>query len=150
MGRQYRLKIVIGEHPSVKLKGAFFHISVPDKTDVNAIRELMEVWYRDHAKQIFEQRLSLCLQASRPFLRIDQVNLVVRKMKIRWGSCTPTGRILLNVDLIKAPLECIEYIIMHELCHLAVMDHSPKFWDLLSKCMPDWEKRRMVLSSVEI
>lgn len=150
LGRQYRLKVAVGPQTSVKLKGAFFYVSVPDKTDVNAIRKAMEAWYRKHAQPRFEQRLSLCLRASKPFLGIDQVDLVIRKMKSRWGSCTPTGRIVLNLDLIKAPIQCIDYIIMHELCHLAVMNHSAKFWNLLSKCMPDWEKRRKALARVEI
>lgn len=150
MGRQYRLKVAIGEKPSVKLKGAFFHVLVPDKANVDAIREVMESWYRDHARPVFEQRLSQCLRVSKPFLGIEQVDLIVRRMKSRWGSCTPTGRIVLNLDLIKAPVQCIDYIIMHELCHLAVMNHSAKFWSLLSKCMPDWEKRRLILSKVEI
>ena len=150
LGRQYRLQVAISEKPSVNLKGAFFHVLVPDKTDVDAIREVMEAWYRNHARPIFEQRLSLCLQASKPFLGIERVDLVVRKMKSRWGSCTPTGRIVLNLDLIQTPVQCIDYIIMHELCHLAVMDHSAKFWSLLSKCMPDWEKRRQALARAEI
>lgn len=123
---------------------------MPNKADVDAIREVIEAWYRDHARPIFEQRLSRCLRASKPFLGIEQVDLVVRKMKSRWGSCTPTGRIVLNLDLIKAPVQCIDYIIMHELCHLAVMDHSAKFWSLLSKCMPHWGKRRLALSKIEI
>lgn len=150
MGRQYRLKVAIAEKPFVKLKGAFFLVFVPDKTDRDTIRGLMEAWYQDHARPIFEQRLSQCLRASKPFLEIEQVDLIVRKMKSRWGSCTPTGRIVLNLDLIKAPVQCIDYIVMHELCHLAVMNHSAKFWSLLSKCMPDWEKRRLALSRIEI
>jgi predicted metal-dependent hydrolase len=76
--------------------------------------------------------------------------MVIRKMQTRWGSCTPSGRIVLNSDLIKAPTPCIDYIIMHELCHLQVMNHSPKFWQLLAKCMPDWEKRQQTLAKLEI
>lgn len=150
LGRQYRLKIELGEEPIVKMKGSFFNVLVSDKTDVETIQKVMERWYQDHARPIFEQRLNQCLRTSRPFLEIEQVDLIVRKMKNRWGSCTPTGRIILNLNLVKAPVQCIDYIIMHELCHLAVMNHSAKFWRLLSKCMPDWEKRRLTLSKLEI
>jgi predicted metal-dependent hydrolase len=150
LGRQYRLKVEIGEIPSVKLKGAFFHVHVSDRTDTESICQMMEAWYRQRSRPFFEQRLSLCLRSSKPFLDLEKVDMVIRKMQTRWGSCTPSGRIVLNSDLIKAPTPCIDYIIMHELCHLQVMNHSPKFWQLLAKCMPDWEKRQQTLAKLEI
>ena len=150
LGRQYRLKVELGEIVSVSLKGAFFDISTPNKADTGSIQTAMEAWYLHHAYPIFEQRLNQSIQSSKPFLGLDRVDLMVRKMSKRWGSCTPSGRIILNPLLIQAPIQCIEYIIMHELCHLAVLNHGTKFWQLLSKCMPDWEKRRQALSRMEV
>jgi predicted metal-dependent hydrolase len=61
-------------------------------------------------------------------------------MPTRWGSCTPQGKIILNPELIKAPTPCIEYVIVHELCHLVYHAHSRKFMELQNREMPDWEK----------
>ncbi len=66
----------------------------------------------------------------------------IRKMSNRWGSCTAEGHILLNPDLIVAPLPCIEYVVAHELCHLREHNHGTDFYRLLTAMMPDWERRR--------
>ena len=69
----------------------------------------------------------------------------IRQMKSRWGSCSPTGWITLNLLLIKTPQECIDYVIVHELCHLKVRGHGPRFWSLVEKFMADYKERRKEL-----
>jgi predicted metal-dependent hydrolase len=71
-------------------------------------------------------------------------------MTKRWGSCTKGGLILLNPELVKAPVYCMDYVIAHELCHLKYHDHSKNFYKLLNKYMPDWEKRKKKLERVMI
>jgi predicted metal-dependent hydrolase len=61
-------------------------------------------------------------------------------MKKRWGSCTPNGKVILNVDLIRAPKGCIEYVIIHELCHLIHHSHNKSFYELQDSIMPDWKR----------
>ena len=60
-------------------------------------------------------------------------------MKTQWGSCSPGGRLTLNPYLVKAPRECIDYVILHELCHIAEHNHSDKFYRLMKRVMPKWE-----------
>lgn len=147
LGRQYRLRIQQADEVDVKLIGRFFHVHVPRHDEPRTVAEAMDVWYREHADSILHDRLDRCL-ASAASLRLADVSLRIRPMKRRWGSCSEAGTITLNVDLVKAPLHCIDYVIMHELCHLRVHDHSPAFFRLLGRCMPDWQRRKERLESV--
>lgn len=72
--------------------------------------------------------------------------LAYRDMTSRWGSCNPqTGRICLNLKLLDYPRECLEYLVVHELCHLLERGHGPKFKALMNQYLPDWEERRKLL-----
>lgn len=82
----------------------------------------------------------LCLKTQFKKYEVEPNKLEIRKMKHRWGSCSTNGRILLNPELIKAPKACIEYVIVHELCHLVHGDHTKAFFDLQQKEFPEWKK----------
>lgn len=102
------------------------------------VKILLRNWYREHAEVYFSKRIAeLCQQVSwldyAPSYRLQ----VMRK---QWGSCSPVGVLLLNPHLIKAPRRCIDYVLVHEICHLREHNHSPAFYRLLEDCMPDWQK----------
>lgn len=147
LGRQYRLRIRRADEAKVKLVGRFFYVYVPDSNQPQKVAEVMDGWYRSHADSIFRDRLNRCLGTAAS-LRLARVQLRIRSMRRRWGSCSKAGTITLNTELVKAPLHCIDYVIMHELCHLRVHDHSPAFFRLLGRCMPDWERRKEQLEAV--
>lgn len=144
LGRQYRLKIVQSKIESVKLKGKFIEVATIDKSRV---KQLVNEWYLRNAKTKFK---SIAQQLIEQFKKhkIEPSSIVLREMPTRWGSCTTNGKIILNPELIKAPKGCIEYVIIHELCHLVHNDHTQKFIDLQTKEMHDWEKWKMKLEKL--
>jgi predicted metal-dependent hydrolase len=148
LGRRYRLKIhAVDEVQEVKLAGSYIHICCEDAQDKDLKRKLLEEWYRGHAERVFLQRLAACLD-HKVFGQLTRPPMSIRRMRKRWGSCTGAGRLLLNLDLIRAPRPCIDYVITHELCHLLVPDHSAKFSRLLHRVMPDWRARKDRLEQV--
>jgi predicted metal-dependent hydrolase len=149
LGRQYRLRIVAGDEPRVHLVGRYFEVVVNHPKDVAEVRRLVEAWYLAHARAIFEKRLQVCLAGLRGFADLNPP-LLVRRLKTRWGSCSRAGRVLLNTELVQAPTECIDYVIVHELCHLKIPDHSPAFFRLLTRSMPDWKERKEKLELLRI
>lgn len=136
LGRRYRLKVQKAKEESVKLKGKYLQVKVKDlfKTE-----EVVLEWYRSKAKMHFSTILNnLIPQFEKHDIKIKE--LVIRKMKKRWGSCTKEGVITLNLHLIKAPTRCIKYVILHEICHLIHHKHDAEFYRLLNSKMPNWEK----------
>lgn len=136
MGRQYRLKVIHSETHKVRLYGGFLEIHVSDEITPEA---LLSSWYYLQAIKKFEEIASPLVERFKKY-KVTPASIQVKEMPYRWGSCSSGGRILLNPELIKAPKACIEYVIIHELCHLVHHNHNRKFFDLQAKEMPDWEK----------
>ncbi|MEX2059530.1 MAG: M48 family metallopeptidase [Nitrosopumilaceae archaeon] len=101
-------------------------------------RRLTQKPIKVHPKAIFKRRVHY--YASK--LGVFPHRIVVKDLKSRWGSATKDNVINLNVDLLKAPKKVIDYVILHELCHLKIQNHSHRFWSLLRKFMPDYENQK--------
>jgi len=127
MGRRYVLKVIPSDHNKVKLTRGCFEVRCA-KCDKESVQLSLEHWYKEHAREMFERRLKN-IAADINWLDITPP-ITVRNMKKQWGSCSTHGRISLNWNLVKAPLECIDYVIIHELCHLKEHNHSKKFYEL--------------------
>jgi hypothetical protein len=144
LGRQYRLKVFTGEKDGVKLTRGFFHISSRNGRDPEKVKKILDTWYMAKAKIKFLESLDKCFSRFKSMgYEFPKIN--IRKMKTRWGSLSPKEIITLNTDLIKAPGECIDYVITHELCHQVHKKHGADFYKLLEKMMPDWERRKHTL-----
>ncbi len=110
----------------------------------NRVRDVVGSWYRARAEEQFA--VSLGVWRSRlPWLRSGELSWRHRYMRSQWGSCSRSGRVSLNTHLVKAPIRLIDYVVLHELCHLQHYDHGPRFYGLMSRHMPDWQARRTEL-----
>lgn len=147
LGKQYRLKIIEAERESVKLHGANITVYIKVKEDKKRIEKLLKAWYKSKADQYFNKLFRELAPLANPFFN-GIPTLRSRWMDKRWGSCNPKGEILLNIELIKAPKKCIEYVIIHELCHLAHLNHSSSFYELLDKLTPNWRKTKNELEKL--
>ncbi len=147
LGRQYRLKVARSASAGVKLIGRFLHVGVPDRKDAKAVKRALEGWYRQHAAAFFSRQMSCCARKLEA-LGSREPQYRLRRMTSRWASCTQRGLILINPKLIEAPAYCIDYVLVHELCHLVEPNHGPRFYRLLSRCLPDWQARKARLDTV--
>lgn len=144
IGRQYRLKVHRADHSCVNLLGRYIHIHTQAPRDSETIKQLLDDWYLSHAKVKFQERIDYCFK-SFEHLGQTQPTLKIRTLQKRWGSLTPVGNLLLNRDLIRAPRQCIDYVVIHELCHLKYPNHSSQFYSFLGLMLPDWKKRKLQL-----
>lgn len=142
LGRQYRLKLLQGEK-AVRLVAGFIEVTLPDPIP-DAVAQALQAWYRQRADGQFRRILA---EVSKHFesYSLPTPQLKLRQMPTRWGSCTPSGVISLNPDLIKTPGSCIEYVIVHEFCHLVHRHHNRDFYELLERILPDWQRRKQTL-----
>jgi predicted metal-dependent hydrolase len=145
LGRQYRLKLVTADKPLLKLSGGHLIIHHPEISLPYNVEVVLYNWYKDRAEQKFRERFELCLSNFSKKHSIKTPELCIRRMKSRWGSYAPSGRLILNLELIKAPIDCIDYVIAHEMCHVVHPHHGPKFYKLLKSLMPDYLAKKLKL-----
>lgn len=138
LGRQYRLKIVPDEVDLIKVYRGQLWMHSQNPT-VEVLKKQLDNWYKQKASVVFTELLEEVLPKFKRY-KISPPGLSIRYMTKRWGSCSPAGRIILNIELIKAPKVSIEYVVIHELCHLVHHNHTKAFQNLQSRIMPDWRK----------
>ena len=137
LGRRYRLKVITNADSLVeaRMRGPFITVTVPEHSSAT-IKSALDAWYRKRARELFANRLTA---VAAPLRWVKQLPLTrLQFMTVQWGSCSPSGRVTLNPLLVKAPRECIDYVLLHELCHLLHHNHSPKFYQTLDRHMPAW------------
>lgn len=138
LGKQYMLKVIVApsDAQGVKMLRGKLEVTLRHKS-AEKVLQLLTDWYKARAREVFARRLTAMLEQA--LWVSESPPLRILTMQTQWGSCSPNGRLTLNPNLVKAPRECIDYVILHELCHLAEHNHSERFYRLMGQVMPEWE-----------
>ncbi len=129
-----------------------FILEAGDTTPLG-VKKRLEQWYIHLGKQVFPERVRFYYPLAARLAKsigkeIDSVNrITIRNQKTRWGSCSSKGNLNFNWRLLMAPAEILDYVVVHELCHLLYLNHSKQFWQAVGKILPDYPKRRSWLKA---
>ena len=148
LGRQYRLRVVRSQSTSVRLMRGTIEIQSCHPDSSEETKALLDKWYKAKARTKFLERVEACLERfSRPATVVPK-GLTIRALQKRWGSMSRGGRLSLNLRLIQAPADAIDYVITHELCHRIEPNHSPRYFRILKRAMNNWKERKERLEQV--
>lgn len=141
LGRNYSLQIHINEDlhntSEVKLFRGKFHVYVNKKSD-ELISKALKGWYREKTEEQILKRIKYYQK----FFNKKPTAIKVKEQKKRWGSCTANNELLFNWRCVMAKATALDYIIVHEMCHMYYKNHSQEFWDLVASVMSDYEVRK--------
>ena len=154
LGRRYVLKVTPSEtqRSDIKLYRGKLQVTVSaalydaEMSRQAKVKGLLKRWYADKSQQVLSERISQMVTKT-PWVN-ETPSFRIMEMKKQWGSCSASGSLLFNPHLIKAPKECIDYVVLHELCHIAEHNHSEKFWRLLTQVMPNWKQVKSQLDGM--
>ena len=141
-GRGLRLQVSQATKETISSDGVYIFLKVKDSNDVEKKRRIVTRFLDQECKTIFSEVMEDLYPLVKKY-GIEKPTLRIRDMETRWGSCLAKKRIItLNKRLLESPRNCIEYVVMHELCHLIHPNHSKHFYSFLTMLMPDWKERK--------
>lgn len=139
LGRNYRLKVTQGAFAPVKLRQGRLVVQVPTSSQqAPLIRSALVRWYKRQAEQKLHEKVARYA----PLVGVSPAAVNVRSFKSRWGSCTAQGAVEFNWLIMLAPNSKVDYVVVHELCHLLHHDHSPEFWREVARVMPSYQQHK--------
>ncbi len=147
-GQRYLLQVTeVDAAPAVELKHNKMLLRVRPGTSQDKKQTIVDEWYRARIKKAVPSLIAKW----EPLMGVKVDRFFVRKMKTRWGSCTPHSKsIRLNTNLAKKPPECLEYVVVHEMVHLLVHDHGDRFTTLMDRYLPGWRVIRQTLNEAPL
>jgi len=137
LGQPLRLTLV-PDQQEVRVDGNRFIADSNCVRDADKMKKQVTDWLRQQALRCFRERIAHC----HPLLEVPEPQVRLSDSTTRWGSCHAGGRIRLNWRLIQMPLCLVDYVVVHELAHLVEMNHSPRFWVIVARLVPDYKARR--------
>lgn len=145
LGKAYTLLVIeSNSRPHIQLEENIIYCHIKPESTLIEKEQLFQHWYRQQMKQLLPPLISKW----EPIIGVKVHHWGIKIMKTRWGSCNiHAHRIWLNLNLIKKPLSCLEYVLVHELIHLLEAGHNKRFYALMDKFLPDWRHREMVLEN---
>ncbi|GHU13279.1 metal-dependent hydrolase [Alphaproteobacteria bacterium] len=148
LGERLKLKIKLDIICRVEIAGEHLLVLSHHPNDKKLTEQLITDWFRARALEKFNERLEYCIKKFSTPKKFTPSNLTIKQLSSRWGSMASSKRITLNLKLIHMPIPCIDYVIIHELCHIKHMNHSPKFYKMLEEILPDWESLKQKLNEM--
>ncbi len=148
LGKRYLLKIIEEDaKPKVILKHSKIVLYVRPNTDTQKRKEILDTWYRDKLKE----QIAILVQKWQPIMQVYVNEFAIKKMKTKWGTCNiEAKRIWLNLELIKKPVTCLEYIVVHEMTHLLERHHNQRFIAYMNNFLPFWKELKKELNSLPV
>jgi predicted metal-dependent hydrolase len=143
-GREYKLIVAKAARNSVIVAEEDITVNIKDPDDKTSVSKLIDTWFKRLAARHIASTLDEILLRFNSY-RFSPSALSVRTMKRRWGSCSSKGKVTINSELVKLEDRYLEYVILHELCHLHHHNHSQTFYNLLSEVYPNWKETRKEL-----
>ncbi|HBX23833.1 MAG TPA: M48 family peptidase [Desulfotomaculum sp.] len=144
MGDQYTLLVKESNgDQNVLIQDREIHVAISDVENSPGVvvKNILVKWYKGRARQLINARVDLFAAT----IEQKPTAIKIKQQKSRWGSCSARGNLNFNWKLVMAPIEIIDYVVVHELCHLIRLDHSAEFWHLVASLMPDYKKKRQWL-----
>lgn len=144
-GRGLRLQVSQAKKDAISSDGVYIFLEMKDINNIEKRKRLITRFLDQQCKTVFSEVIETLYPLVKKY-GIDKPSLRIRDMETRWGSCLTKKKIItLNKRLLEAPRNCIEYVVMHELCHLVHPNHSKQFYSFLTMLMPDWRERKSYL-----
>ncbi len=147
LGKEYTLSVVQSPRERVCVEDGKIYLLVKNIADPIKKKRVYDKWYNGQCEKMLRSIVDECLPLFAGY-RIPNPELKIRQMKTRWGSCSPTHKVVtLNKLVFAAPRECVEYVVVHELAHFVHANHSKAFYDVVKSIMPDYKARKKLLES---
>ncbi|MFZ4928919.1 M48 family metallopeptidase [Chryseobacterium sp. Mn2064] len=147
LGKRYLMKVIESKRPKLVLKHNTIELYAVADATIEQKQNTLYNWY----KKELEIKIGSLILKYAQLMNLEDINFGIRKMKTKWGSCNTEKRMLwFNIELAKKPIDCIEYIVVHELVHLLERNHNKNFIILMDRFLPGWRLQKKILNELPL